>query len=314
MTVKKSAPGKTQPRTISLGRLIQQAATRLHRAALCHANGLQDPYMEAEYLACHALSVPFETAEEHHGMPVSPTGQEAVKRLLDLRIHERLPVPYITHEAFFAGRRYYVDERVLIPRSCIENLFDDPDGFGAWLDPRRVRRVLDLCTGSGCLAVALAEMFPQAAVDASDISVAALEVARINRDRLGCGERIRLLQADLFQNLERECYDLIVSNPPYVPQATFAALPREYHHEPAVALQGGDDGLRLVAAILDQAADHLAPGGVLVCEVGDEVEEIMKIHWPELPVEWIFFHFGASGAFAVRREILASWRGQRATR
>ncbi|MBF0134816.1 MAG: 50S ribosomal protein L3 N(5)-glutamine methyltransferase, partial [Magnetococcales bacterium] len=257
---------------------------------------------------------PFETAADHYSRFVNRTEEDAVTAVIDVRIRERLPVAYITHEAFFAGRRYYVDERVLIPRSCIENFFDDPEGFSPWVDPARVRRVLDLCTGSGCLAVALAEMFPHAAIDAADISPAALEVARINRDQLGCRERIRLLQTDLFQNLERECYDLIVTNPPYVPQATFEALPREYHHEPAIALRGGDDGLLLVAAILAQASDHLTPGGVLVCEVGDEVEEIMKIQWPDLPVEWIFFHFGASGAFAIRRETLASWQERQRNR
>ncbi|MBF0176008.1 MAG: 50S ribosomal protein L3 N(5)-glutamine methyltransferase [Magnetococcales bacterium] len=308
MAVKKSTSKSARSRPISLGRLIQRAASRLRRSGLCHANGMQDPYAEAEYLVCYALSVPFETVEVCHDLMVTREDQDAVAEVLDVRIHQRRPAPYITREAFFAGRRYYVDERVLIPRSCIENLFDDAEGFTPWVDPGRVRRILDLCTGSGCLAVALAEAFPQALVDASDISADALEVARINRDHLGFGGRIRLVHADLFQNLDPGCYDLIVTNPPYVPQAIFEALPREYRHEPAVALQGGDDGLRLVSAILDQAPDYLAPGGLLVCEVGDDVEEIMKTRWPDLPVEWIFFHFGASGAFVIGRDVLAAWR------
>ncbi len=162
MAVKKPALKSPRLRALTLRQLTRQAAMRLRRANLCHANGLQDPFLEAEYLVCHALSVPLAEADAAAANSrVTPAERRAAWDLIGRRIRTRLPAPYLTREAFFAGQRYYVDERVLIPRSCIENIFDDPDGFSPWLDPARVRRVLDLGTGSGCLAVALATAFPR---------------------------------------------------------------------------------------------------------------------------------------------------------
>ncbi|MEO5347053.1 MAG: 50S ribosomal protein L3 N(5)-glutamine methyltransferase [Magnetococcus sp. YQC-9] len=282
-------------------------ARRLEAAQLCHANGMQEPYLEAEYLVLHAFSIPLTTPPVKRPPPPADAA-ERVGCLLDARIGRRLPAPYVTGEAFFAGHRFIVDERVLIPRSRIENILDDPRGFSPWLPKKRVRRILDLCTGSGCLAIALALLHPRAQVDGVDLSVAALEVAALNRDRFDLKQRVRLIRSDLFSALANERYDLIVTNPPYVPKADFDVLPPEYHCEPAMALVAGDDGLDLLEPILKQAADHLHPGGVLVCETGDDVQTILMNRWPDLPVEWLPFHFGASGVFVVTREPLTVWR------
>ncbi|MBF0628862.1 MAG: 50S ribosomal protein L3 N(5)-glutamine methyltransferase [Magnetococcales bacterium] len=282
-------------------------AQQLKRADLCFASGMQEPYPEAEYLVCHAFDIPLEP----HALRVARVpadGWQRVQALLAARIGQRKPAAYVTGEAFFAGHRFVVDERVLIPRSRIENILDDPRGFSPWLSRNRVRRILDLGTGSGCLAIALALAFPKARVDAVDLSPGALEVATLNRERFGLGRRLRLLRSDLFSALQGERYDLIVSNPPYVPVPDFERLPAEYHCEPAMALVAGVDGLDLLTPILRQAPDHLEPGGLLVCETGDDVEAILMARWPDLPVEWLPFHFGASGVFAVLKEPLEAWR------
>ncbi|MBF0429477.1 MAG: HemK family protein methyltransferase, partial [Magnetococcales bacterium] len=166
----------------------------------------------------------------------------------------------------------------------------------------------DLGTGSGCLAISLSLAFPSARVDAVDLSLEALEVAKKNRRQFGLQQRVRLLQSNLFSALAKERYDLIVTNPPYVPRADFEQLPVEYHREPAMALCAGPDGLDLLDPILRQAADHLTPGGVLICETGDDVQEILMARWPEVPVEWIPFHFGGSGVFAIQKETLEAWK------
>ncbi|MBF0165373.1 MAG: 50S ribosomal protein L3 N(5)-glutamine methyltransferase [Magnetococcales bacterium] len=285
---------------------IRWVARRLEAAQLCHANGLQEPYLEAEYLVLHAFSIPFETKPVKR--PPPPADAEArVRRLLERRVNQRQPAPYVTGEAFFAGHRFFVDERVLIPRSRIENILDDPRGFSPWFPKGPPRRILDLCTGSGCLAIALALRLPQAKVDGVDLSKGALQVARLNRDRFGLRDRVRLIASDLFAALGGERYDLIVTNPPYVPRADFDALPPEYHREPAMALVAGEDGLDLIGPILRQASDHLNPRGVLICETGDDVQEILMRRWPDLPVTWLPFHFGGSGVFALTREELEAW-------
>ncbi|MBF0341107.1 MAG: 50S ribosomal protein L3 N(5)-glutamine methyltransferase [Magnetococcales bacterium] len=286
---------------------IRLVARRLDAAGLCFASGMQEPYPEAEYLVLHAFAIPLETPPPRRPPP-PVNARQRVQRLLEARIVQRKPAAYVTKEAFFAGHRFMVDERVLIPRSRIENMLDDPRGFTPWLHPGRVRRILDLGTGSGCLAIALALSYPRAMVDAVDLSPEALEVAKSNRDRFGLQRQVKLVRSDLFGALAGERYDLIVTNPPYVPQADFDALPAEYHREPAMALVAGPEGLDLVGPILRQAPDFLTPGGLLVCETGDEVEKNLMARWPTLPVTWIPFHFGASGVFAVVREMLEKWR------
>lgn len=286
---------------------IRYAALRMVAADLCFANGMQEPYLEAEYLVLHAFSISPSLPPARR--PAPPVNAAALMEgVLTKRIEQRQPAAYVTGEAFFAGRTFFVDQRVLIPRSRIENILDDPSGFTPWLDSRRVLRILDLGTGSGCLAITLALAFPDALVDAVDISVEALEVAKVNCERFHLHKRLRLMASNLFSGLAGQRYDLIVSNPPYVPQADFEQLPPEYRCEPELALRAGFDGLDLLEPILRQASDFLTPGGLLVCETGDDVEKILMKRWPKLPVEWISFHFGASGVFAVHKESLESWR------
>ncbi|MEO5350140.1 MAG: 50S ribosomal protein L3 N(5)-glutamine methyltransferase [Magnetococcus sp. YQC-3] len=307
---------------------LDDATAQITAAEVSLDNGMQEPCLEAEYLAYHALlrcrteaNRPFLTHDTHktpsakavkqwrHALRQPPPAEFAAifANFLAQRLQQRRPAAYITGEAPFAGYRFSVNADVLIPRSRIENMLDDPDRLRQLLGTRRVQRILDLGTGSGCLAIAFALAFPDALVDATDISPAALQVAQANRRRFHLEKRLQLLQSDLFSHLSGRRYTLIVSNPPYVSRPTLATLPTEYRHEPAMALDGGVDGLALVEPLLRQAAQFLTPKGLLICEVGDEAEERMQERWPDLPVEWIFFHFGGSGVFVARRKELAAW-------
>ncbi|MBF0159625.1 MAG: 50S ribosomal protein L3 N(5)-glutamine methyltransferase [Magnetococcales bacterium] len=295
----------------TVGGLIRYGAWLLHTTDVCCANGMQDPFLEAEYLVCHALSIPFEQAERFYRRPVPRRQHQPLLRLLEQRIRRKVPAAYLTQEAFFAGHRFYVDQRVLIPRSRIENLFDDEAGLTPWIDPDRVETILDVGTGSGCLAITMALAWPQSYVDAVDLSRAALAVAAINRRQFGLTGRLRLIHSDLFDALDGQRYDLMVANPPYVPTATWQSLPKEYQHEPALALRAGEDGLAIIERLLRQAADHLSPHGILICESGDEVEPLIQQRWPELQLEWLPFHFGASGVFVTSYQWLQQWLAQR---
>ncbi|HIJ85615.1 MAG: 50S ribosomal protein L3 N(5)-glutamine methyltransferase [Magnetococcales bacterium] len=278
---------------------IRFLALRLADANLSFENGMQNPYHEAEYLTAFAFSIPMQSLDSSLNTRPPPHARELMEKILDQRIRQRLPAAYITQEAFFAGHRFRVDPRVLIPRSRIENLFDDANGFADLVSLPDTPVLLDLCTGSGCLAIALALAFPRATLHASDYSSQALEVARINVDQFALAHRVSLFEADLFAGLPPIRYDMIVTNPPYVSKATLENLPREYLHEPALALGGGETGLDLVGRILRQAKDFLTPEGVLICEVGDEGEETLMNLWPDFPGEWIYFHFGGSGVFTL---------------
>ncbi|MBF0359159.1 MAG: 50S ribosomal protein L3 N(5)-glutamine methyltransferase [Magnetococcales bacterium] len=297
----------TEPQPTTIGGWINLLAEQIQKAEVCLENGSQEPYLEAEYLICYAFSIGFNEIDKMVDQPAPRSAANLMAHIFDKRIKERLPAAYITQEAFFAGYSFFVDPRVLIPRSRIENIFDDEEGFDGLLDCDGVARILDLCTGSGCLAVTLAKTFPQAMVDASDISAKALEVAAINRAKFALEKQITLIESDLFQALTGRKYELIVSNPPYVAKATMDGLPPEYRHEPALALAAGEQGLDTVLPLLQQAADHLTPGGLLVCEVGDETQEIMEQCWPEFPGQWLMFHFGGSGLFVINREQLLAW-------
>nr|CRH07326.1 Site-specific DNA-methyltransferase (adenine-specific) [Candidatus Magnetococcus massalia] len=273
-------------------------------------NGLQSPELEAEYLVAHTIAKSLDEIEKYADFPLSDELQCQLSAMVERRINQRTPVLYLTQEAYFAGFKFYVDERVLIPRSRIENILDDPDGLHGLMEGHRpLRRALDLCTGSGCLAISMALLYPGLKVDAADLSKDALAVAKKNCKIHKTGHRVRLVESDLFQNLKGSCYDLIVTNPPYVPTQIYDDLKEEYMQEPKMALEAGGDGLDLVLPILQQAADFLEPGGVLLCEVGDDTEEIMQKRWPNLPIEWLMFHFGGSGVFATTREQLLEWDG-----
>src|SRR5215831_6694311 len=224
-----------------------------------------------------------------------------VERLLEQRIVGRVPLAYLTHEAWFAGLRFYVDERVLIPRSPFAELIERR--FEPWIDARRVTRALDIGTGSGCIALAMAKALPRARVDAVDIDAGALQVAEINCRRLRLTRRVRLVQSDHFAALSGESYDIIASNPPYVGHREMRGLPREYRHEPALALESGREGLDSVAVILEHAARHLRPHGVLVVEVGNTERALMRAY-PRLPFTWLDFERGGGGIFLLTREQL----------
>jgi ribosomal protein L3 glutamine methyltransferase len=217
-------------------------------------------------------------------------------------VRERTPAAYLTHEAWLGEFRFYVDERVIVPRSFIAELLRD--GLAPWIaDAKRVRSALDLCTGSGCLAVLAAHAFPKAQVDAADLSPEALQVARRNVKDYALGKRVRLVRSDLFKRLAARRYDLILSNPPYVDAATMRALPREYRREPRLALAGGRDGLELVRRMLAQAAAHLNPGGLLIVEIGHN-RAVLEKAYPRLPFTWLETSAGDDYVFMLRREDL----------
>ena len=282
--------------------LLRFAVSRFNEAGLNFGHGTDNAYDEAAYLVLHTLHLPLDRLEPFLDARLLDSEVRAVLAVLSRRVHDRVPAPYLTHEAWLGEHRFHVDERVLVPRSHIAELI--AEHFGAWLpDPDRVERALDLCTGSGCLAILLAHAFPAAQVDACDLSADALAVARRNVGDYGLEGRIELVRSDLFDALAGRRYDLIVSNPPYVTGDSMRALPEEYRREPALALAGGEDGLDVVRRILDQAGAHLTERGVLVVEVGDARERV-EAAFPELGVTWLETSAGDGLVFLLERDQL----------
>ena len=281
--------------------LVGQGARRLQRAGLHYGHGTDNPRDEAAALTLHALGLPPAGGAALWRRRVGHAGEARVRALLTRRIRERMPAAYLTGISWFAGLPFHVDSRVLIPRSPIAELIER--GYAPWIDPHRVKRVLDIGTGSGCIAIATARALPLARVDAVDISDAALAVAAVNVRRHRLGRRVRLLKSDYFAALERATYDIIVSNPPYVGSRELRTLPAEYRHEPRVALAAGASGLDAVRAILARARSRLRPGGVLIVEVGN-TEAAVRRAFPRLPFVWLQFARGGGGVFLLRREQL----------
>jgi ribosomal protein L3 glutamine methyltransferase len=280
--------------------LIRYGATRFGAAGLTFGHSYDNALDEATQLVLHALYLPHDMNPVYGQARVTSEEKVAVLALFERRIRERIPAAYLTGEAWFAGLSFKSDPRALVPRSPIAELIEA--GFHPWLGDLQVHRALDLCTGSGCIAIAMAHYNADWDVDAVDISVDALALAEENRIRLHA-PNVRLLKSDLFGALVGETYDLIVSNPPYVTHDEVAALPPEYAHEPDLGLRAGDDGLDLALKILRDAPEHLNADGVLIVEVGESERSLVEL-LPEIPFAWIEFKVGQMGVFAIGRDDL----------
>ncbi|MFN5744856.1 MAG: 50S ribosomal protein L3 N(5)-glutamine methyltransferase [Methylococcaceae bacterium] len=279
---------------VTLRDYVRYAASRFSEQALYFGHGTSGPLDEACALVLHALYLPYDMPGGYFEATLTVPERERVLALINRRIAERKPLAYLTHEAPFAGLSFYVDERVLVPRSPIAELIEA--SFTPWLDQERVTDILDLCTGSGCIAVACALAFPGAKVDAVDISPDALAVARINIDRHELADQVEIIESDIYAALGERRYDIIVSNPPYVSTAEWCDLPAEFHAEPKLGLESGEKGLDCVRGILQGAARHLKPGGILVVEVGSAAEALMEAY-PEITFFWLDFERGGDGVF-----------------
>jgi ribosomal protein L3 glutamine methyltransferase len=284
----------------TLGALVRRGERWFNAAGIAFGHGVTNAHDEAVYLTLHTLKLPLDRLP--HARPVSAENAGRVLSLFERRIRERTPAAYLTHEAWLGRQRFYVDERVIVPRSYIAELLFDKD-FPYLPAGNAVHNALDLCCGSGCLAVLLAKRYRRARVDASDISSDALEVARINVRRHRLAKRISVLSSNYFSALKQHRYDLIISNPPYVRNAVMRTLPREYQREPALALAAGRDGLDALRIILAQAATHLNPGGVLVVECGHARRRVERA-WPGLPFFWPETFGGDDCVFILTREEL----------
>ncbi|WP_028452119.1 50S ribosomal protein L3 N(5)-glutamine methyltransferase [Chitinilyticum aquatile] len=279
------------------------AVSRFRAAELFYGHGTDNAWDEAAYLILATLKLPLDRLEAVYDAKLLPGELEQVLAVLQARAETRKPAAYLTREAFLGEYRFYVDERVIVPRSFIAEILNK-GGLDPWIEhPELVHRALDLCTGSGCLAILLAEHFPDAQVDAVDLSPDALDVAELNVVDYHLGERIDLLDGDLFGPLEGEMYDLIISNPPYVDAHSMDELPDEYRHEPEMALGSGEDGLDITRRILAEASAHLNPFGVLVVEIGHNRDEL-EANFPELPFVWLDTESGDGFVFLLTREML----------
>jgi ribosomal protein L3 glutamine methyltransferase len=286
--------------------LLRYAVTRFNTAKLFFGHGTNNAMDEAAYLLLHTLHLPLEQLEPFLDARLLAEEIAAVLKVIEQRTTERLPAAYITNEAWLGSYRFYVDERVIVPRSFFAELI--PDQFSPWIDdPVSVANILDLCTGSGCLPIMLADAFANAEVDAVDISADALAVARRNVDDYGLQDRITLMESDLYATVPDKKYDLIISNPPYVNSGSMRQLPEEYRREPSIALAGGVDGMDLVRKIVAGAGQRLTKSGILVVEIGHEREHA-ETAFAELELTWLTTSAGDDMAFMITAEQL-----QRAT-
>ncbi len=273
---------------------IRASAAKLAAAGLAFGHGTDNALDDAAEIVFFAAGLRHEDAPAVYARLLNAEQRASASRLLDRRIAERVPTAYLTRRMWFAGHEFFVDERVLVPRSPIAELIESR--FTPWVDPGAVRRIADIGTGSGCIAIAAALAFPEAEVDAVDVSPAALEVTWINLERLGVGARVRPVLSDGYAALAGRRYDIVVSNPPYVSHAEMSALPHEYLSEPDLGLRAGADGLDVVRGLLADASRHLEPEGILVIEVGDSAETLVAA-CPDVPFTWLEFARGGGGVF-----------------
>ncbi|MGO2133435.1 MAG: 50S ribosomal protein L3 N(5)-glutamine methyltransferase [Halomonas sp.] len=281
---------------ISLRDYLRWAASEFHLAGLHYSHGTDSAWDEAVALTLGALHLPWNVDPEVLDARLLPMERQRIVAIARERIATRRPLPYLLGEAFFAGVPFTVDERVLIPRSPIAELVED--GFATWFPEEPPARVLDLCSGSGCIGIATALHLPGCEVDLIDVCPDASEVSRINITRHSLGERVRALVSDLFAGVEGQRYELIVSNPPYVDARDLATMPEEFRHEPSLALGAGADGLDIVRQILRQVRDHLTDDGVLIVEVGNS-DRHLEAAFPDVPFMWLEFERGGQGVFVL---------------
>jgi ribosomal protein L3 glutamine methyltransferase len=270
-------------------------------SGLFYGHGTDNAYDEAVYLILRGLGLSFELDDAELNQFLSKQAKDYLDALVRQRIEQRLPVAYILNEAWFGGLPFYVDERVLVPRSPIAELIGEK--FSPWVNANEVKHILDVGTGSACIAIALALAFEDAMVDAVDISSDALAVAEENCRRHGVGDRLRLIRSDLYENLDGQRYDIIIANPPYVDAEDMQNLPEEYQHEPRLGLEAGEDGLLLVTQLLSQSRNHLNDEGILIVEVGNSQHALIEA-FPQLPFMWLDFEHGGDGVFLLTAEQL----------
>ncbi len=287
--------------SISVRELIQRTEKQFSQADLFYGHGTDNSLDEAFYLVMAAANLEFDCGNEALDKPLQQDALSHIEKLIEKRINQRIPVAYLVNQAWFAGREFYVDERVLIPRSPFAELITSQ--FMPWLSFSNVNSILDIGTGSACIPIACAYEFPHAVIDAVDIDGDALEVAKLNVKKHGLDTRVHIYKSNLFEQLDDKKYDLIISNPPYVGHDEMQTLPKEYSHEPGHALEANDNGLELVGKILKQASAHLNEGGVLAVEVGNSMDTLIE-QYPELPFIWLEFENGGEGVFLLNKSDL----------
>jgi ribosomal protein L3 glutamine methyltransferase len=280
---------------------IRFAMSRFNAEGLYYGHGTDNAWDEAIALILHTLHLPHDINPTILDANLTQEERKKIYELIVERVEKRIPVPYLTHEAWFFGLPFYVDERVLIPRSPIAELIERH--FQPWIDPDKVERILDLCTGSGCIAIACAKAFPGVEIDASDMSSDALMVAKINILRHAVEDQVHLYQSDLFMSLPEKKYNIIVSNPPYVSTEEMFNLPNEFKHEPQLGLAAGTTGLDIATRILQEASHYLTSDGILIVEVGNSEYALVETY-PTLPFTWLEFERGGSGVFMLTAEQL----------
>lgn len=281
--------------------LVRWGVSQFNKEGLCFAHGMPNALDEAVYLCLTTLHLPPDLSHDYFDCRLTHNEKRSVLENYRERIQKRMPAAYITNEVWFAGLSFYVDSRVLIPRSPIAELVEQQ--FSPWIDINRVERVLDLCTGSGCIAIACAYAFERARIVGSDVSKDALDVAAINRDNHGLEDRVELIQSDLFDNIPAQKFDIIVANPPYVSSQEMAQLDREFSFEPHDGLAAGDTGMDVVVPLLKNVGSYMADHGILVVEVGYSAPALVQM-LPDIPFTWLEFAHGGEGVFLLTAEQL----------
>lgn len=290
-------------RELTVEQAIRAIAARFDAAGLSYGHGTDNALDEAAWLVFAVLDLPHDDAASVYGSRLGHEQYDRISELAEQRVQRRVPLAYLLGEAWFAGLKFYVDERVLVPRSPLAELIASE--FSPWIDAAEVRRAVDIGTGSGCIAIAIAKQLPDASVDAVDISEDALAVAAINIERHGVADRVRAIRSDLLDDLDAERYDLIVSNPPYVDADDLREMPQEFRQEPELGLAAGSDGLDVVRRILKDASRFLTDNGILVCEVGNS-QAALERAFPNAGFIWLEFEQGGAGVFLLTRQELVA--------